>query len=70
MNENICDMNGKLVEHSSLILDMTGSRDNVAILERSEQGKAAAFYLGSYFSKEQSNESSTPALLVKIGSCN
>jgi hypothetical protein len=53
VNENIFDMNGKLVEHSSLISDVTGSHNNVAILGSSEQGKAAAFYLGPYFSKEK-----------------
>jgi hypothetical protein len=53
VNEEILDMNGKLVEHSSLISDVTGSHNNVAILGSSEQGKAAAFYLGPYFSKEK-----------------
>jgi hypothetical protein len=53
VNHKISDMNGKLVEHSSLISDVTGSHNNVAILGSSEQGKAAAFYLGPYFSKEK-----------------
>jgi hypothetical protein len=53
VNNKIFDMNGKLVEHSSLISDVTGSHNNVAILGSSEQGKAAAFYLGPYFSKEK-----------------
>jgi len=53
VNREIFDMNGKLVEHSSLISDVTGSHNNVAILGSSEQGKAAAFYLGPYFSKEK-----------------
>ena len=53
VNDKIWDMNGKLVEHSSLISDVTGSHNNVAILGSSEQGKAAAFYLGPYFSKEK-----------------
>jgi hypothetical protein len=45
VNHKMLDMNGKLVEHSSLILDVTGPHNNVAILRSSEQGKAAAFYL-------------------------
>jgi hypothetical protein len=53
VNHEIVDMNGKLVEHSSLISDVTGSHNNVAILGSSEQGKAAAFYLGPYFCKEK-----------------
>ncbi len=53
VNHKMLDMNGKLVEHSSLISDVTGSHNNVAILGSSEQGKAAAFYLGPYFSKEK-----------------
>jgi hypothetical protein len=53
VNEKMLDMNGRLVEHSSLISDVTGSHNNVAILGSSEQGKAAAFYLGPYFSKEK-----------------
>jgi hypothetical protein len=53
VNRKIFDMNGKVVEHSSLISDVTGSHNNVAILGSSEQGKAAAFYLGPYFSKEK-----------------
>jgi hypothetical protein len=43
----------KLVEHSSLILDVTGSHNNVAFLGTSKQGKAAVFYLGPYFSKDK-----------------
>jgi hypothetical protein len=53
VNHNIVEMNGTLVEHSSLISDLTGSHNNVAILGSSEQGKAAAFYLGPYFGKEK-----------------
>jgi hypothetical protein len=53
VNHEIFDMNGKLVEHSSVISDVTRSHNNVAILGSSEQGKAAAFYLGPYFSKEK-----------------
>jgi hypothetical protein len=53
VNATIFDMNGKLVEHSSLISDVTGSHNNVAFLGSSEQGKAAAFYLGPYFGKEK-----------------
>jgi hypothetical protein len=43
VNHKIVDMNGTFVEHSSLISDVTGSHNNVAILGSSEQGKAAAF---------------------------
>ena len=53
VNDKIWNMNGKVVEHSSLISDVTGSHNNVAILGSSEQGKAAAFYLGPYFTKEK-----------------
>jgi hypothetical protein len=53
VNHKMFDMNGKLVEHSALILDVTRSHNNVAVLGSSEQGKAAAFYLGPYFSKEK-----------------
>jgi hypothetical protein len=53
INYKMLDMNGKLVEHSSLFSDVTGSHNNMAILGSSEQGKAAAFYLSPYFSKKQ-----------------
>jgi hypothetical protein len=53
VNHEMLEMNGKLVEHSSLISDVTGSHNNVAVLGSSEQGKSAAFYLGPYFAKEK-----------------
>jgi hypothetical protein len=53
VNDKIWAMNGRLIEHSSLISDVTGSHNNVAILGSSEQGKAAAFYLGPYLGKEK-----------------
>jgi hypothetical protein len=53
VNHKILDMNGKLVEHTSLISDVTGSHNNVAILGSAKQGKAATFYLNPYFSKEK-----------------
>ena len=53
VSKKLEDMNGKVVEHSPLFSYMTGSHNNFAILGSSEQGKAAAFYLGPYFAKEK-----------------
>ena len=45
--------NGYVVEYSPILTFCTGSHNNSACLGSSEQGKAALFYLSSYFSKNK-----------------
>jgi hypothetical protein len=69
VNHKIVDMNGKLVEHSSLISDVTGSHNNVAILGSSEQGKAAAFYIAPHFSKEKFGFEESLLIMAHANKC-
>jgi hypothetical protein len=45
--------NGNVVEYNPILTYCTGSHNNAACLGSSEQGKAALFYLSSYFSKNK-----------------
>ena len=53
INVDLEDGNGYVVEHSPIVSYCTGSHNNATPLGSSEQGKAAAFYLGPYFMKSK-----------------
>jgi hypothetical protein len=51
--KRIQSSNGYVVEYNPILIFCTGLHNNTACLGSSEQGKAALFYLSSYFSKKK-----------------
>jgi hypothetical protein len=64
-SDSLVEKNGYVVSHSPVISYVTGSHNNAVPIGCSEQAKAAAFYLGPYFSKEKFSKEECLTVLDK-----